>query len=199
MKAVSYIPWRKLSPSWCAVILQEHTPCEVPSQCRSVATYTLTIHCFVPYQSKAQFITLYLHAKLPLRWLKMCPYSAVILQISWCSASALVVGMWRCHCPSLSVQPGSPTTTPEISSHRDRDSLPVDVTHWKPISRGYYWILISDSPKFCFRRTSPVALSSVMFKESRHSAEGWQHSCRTVQSMAPGWRQSSANELLHWH
>lgn len=47
------------------------------------------------------------------------------------------------------------------------------MTHWKPISRGYYCTLISDSSNFCFRKTSPIALSSVMFKESSRCA-GWQ-------------------------
>lgn len=75
-------------------------------------------------------------------------------------------GMWGCCCPSPSVQPGSPTATSDTSFHRDSDSLPADVAHWKPISRGYYWMLIWDSPNFCFRKTSPIALSSVMFKEN---------------------------------
>lgn len=101
-------------------------------------------------------------------------------------------GTWGCRCPSPSVQPGSPTAASETSFHRDSDSLPADVTHWKPISRGYYWMLIRDSPNFCFRKTRPIALSSVMFKENRHSAEGWQHSRRTAQCMALGWGQSSA-------
>lgn len=30
VKSAFYIPWWKLSPSWRAIILQEHTPCEAP-------------------------------------------------------------------------------------------------------------------------------------------------------------------------
>lgn len=45
VKSVSYIPMMGASSSWtwCSAVLQEHTPCENPSHCRSVTTYTRTI------------------------------------------------------------------------------------------------------------------------------------------------------------
>lgn len=103
--------------------------------------------------------------------------------------------MWRCHCMSLSGQPGTPTATAEASFPRESESFSAAVTHWKPISRGYCWAWTRASPDFCFSKNSPIALSSGMSKENSHSAEGWQHPCGTVQRLALGWRQTSANEL----
>ena len=92
-KDVFYVPWWELSLSWRSVVLQEHMPREDPSQCRSVATDSRTTYCFIPNQSKAPFITLHLHTKLPLRSHKNAPVlSCVRLQISCCSSEALVTG-----------------------------------------------------------------------------------------------------------
>lgn len=79
---------------WCSAVLQGHTLREDPSQCRCVATYTRTMYCLVPYQSKASL--------LPFVYLQNCPcnqspkytpmHSCVILQASSYSTSALIIG-----------------------------------------------------------------------------------------------------------
>lgn len=62
----------------CSAVLQGHTLCKDPSQCRCVATYTRTINCFVPYQSKAPLLPFVYMQNGPWDHQKMCPGSAVL-------------------------------------------------------------------------------------------------------------------------
>lgn len=78
VKAVSYIPWWELPLSWCSAVLQEHTPYEDPSQCRSVAAYTEQFIVLFHIKARHHLLPFIYIQNSPRGHQKMCPYSAVL-------------------------------------------------------------------------------------------------------------------------